>query len=65
METVLKVEGMMCAHCKGRVEKACKAQKGVREAVADLEKKQVTIVGDAALEDLKKAIEDAGFRVTD
>jgi Cu+-exporting ATPase len=34
METVLKVEGMMCVHCKAMVEKVCKAVAGAADAVA-------------------------------
>ena len=63
METVLKVEGMMCVHCKGRVETVCKAVPGVTDAVVDLEAKQVSVTGDAAVELLKKAITDAGYEV--
>lgn len=63
METVIKVEGMMCNHCKARVESACKTVPGVQDAVADLEKKQVTITGETSVESLKKAITDAGYEV--
>ena len=63
METIIKVEGMMCNHCKARVESVCKAVPGVKNAVVDLEKKQVTVQGEASAEALKKAIADAGFEV--
>ena len=63
METTIKVNGMMCGHCKARVEQACMAVPGAKEAVADLEKKQVTVKGTAAPEALKKAITDAGYEV--
>ena len=33
METVIKVEGMMCSHCKARVEKACKSVPGTVDAI--------------------------------
>ena len=45
METVIKVDGMMCVHCKARVENVCKAVAGVVDAVVDLEAKQVTVSG--------------------
>ena len=45
METVIKVEGMMCTHCKARVEKICKAIPGTEDAVVDLAAKTVTITG--------------------
>ena len=63
MTTVLKVEGMMCPHCKARVETVCKAVPGATDAVVDLQAKQVTITGDAATDALKKAITDAGYEV--
>ena len=65
METVIKVEGMMCPHCKARVEAVCKAVPGAVDAVVDLEQKNVTVTGDAALDALKKAITDAGYEVID
>ena len=63
MDTVIKVEGMMCTHCKSRVESVCKGVSGVTDAVVDLENKQVTITGDVSLEALKKVIIDAGYEV--
>lgn len=63
METVIKVEGMMCPHCKARVESVCKAVPGTTDAVVDLQEKQVTVTGTAAVELLKKAIQDAGYEV--
>ena len=61
METVLKVEGMMCTHCKAAVEKACKAVPGVVDAVVNLKAKTVTVSGNADVAALKKAITDADF----
>ena len=63
METVIKVEGMMCKHCKARVEQVCKAVPGTVDAVVDLEAKTVTVTGSADLEALKKAITDADYEV--
>ncbi len=63
METIIKVEGMMCPHCKAAVEKACKAVAGTVDAVVDLQAKNVTVTGDAAVEALKQAIMDAGYEV--
>ena len=63
METVIKVEGMMCTHCKARVENVCKAVAGTVDAVVDLQEKQVTVTGDASVDALKKAITDAGYEV--
>lgn len=63
METVIKVEGMMCPHCKARVESVCKAVSGCVDAVVDLQQKQVTVTGNADIPTLKKAITDAGYEV--
>lgn len=63
METILKVEGMMCTHCKATVEKVCKAVPGTENAVVDLEKKQVKVTGTADAAALSKAITDAGYDV--
>ena len=63
MQTVVKVEGMMCTHCKARVEAVCKAVAGTQDAVVDLKEKTVTVTGSASVETLKKAIIDAGYEV--
>lgn len=63
METVIKVNGMMCPHCKARVESVCKAVEGAVDAVVDLQEKQVTVTGNASIDALKKAITDAGYEV--
>lgn len=65
MERILTVEGMMCAHCSGRVEGALNALPGV-SAHVDLEKKAATVSAGAEVTDdaLRKAVEDAGYKVT-
>ena len=63
METVIKVEGMMCVHCKARVENVCKGVAGVLDAVVDLQEKQVTVTGSADVDTLKKVIAEAGYEV--
>jgi len=63
MQTVIKVEGMMCPHCKARVENACKAVAGVTDAVVDLQEKTVTVTGSADLASLEKSIVDAGYEL--
>ena len=65
METVIKVGGMMCTHCKARVEQVCKAVPGATDALVDLQAKTVTVSGDASVEELKKAIVDAGYEILD
>ena len=61
--TVIKVEGMMCTHCKAMVEKVCKAVPGTVDAVVDLQAKTVTVTGEASVDTLKEAIVAAGYEV--
>ena len=63
MENVIYVNGMMCPHCKARVEQVCKGIAGTVDAVVDLQAKNVTVTGTADVEVLKKAIADAGYEV--
>ncbi len=63
MEMIIRVEGMMCPHCKAMVEKVCKAVPGTEDAVVDLQAKNVTVTGTADPDALKKAITDAGYEV--
>ncbi len=64
-ELVIHVNGMMCPHCTAAVEKACLSVPGTVKAVADLEKKQVTVTGTADYEALKKAIIAEDYEVVD
>lgn len=65
METIIKVEGMMCKHCKARVEQVCKAVPGTVDAVVDLQAKTVTVTGTADVAALKQAIMDADYEVVE
>lgn len=62
-QTVLKVEGMTCGHCKMRVEKALSAVSGVESAQVDLAKKEAVINGNANRDVLVQAVEEAGYNV--
>lgn len=63
MTVTIYVNGMMCPHCKARVESVCKKIPGTVDAQVDLEKKLVTVTGDASVDALKKAITEAGYEV--
>ena len=63
METKIYVDGMMCMHCKARVEQVCKGIAGVTDAVVDLQDKSVTAKGTADIGAIKKAISEAGYEV--
>ena len=65
MESVIRVNGMMCPHCKARVEAVCKSAPGVVDAVVDLQAKTVTVTGNTNIDALKKSIVDAGYEVVE
>ena len=64
MTKTMTIEGMMCTHCSGRVEKALNALPGV-SATVNLEAKTATVTGDVSDEILRKAVTDAGYEVVD
>ena len=57
----LTVEGMHCASCVGRVERALKAVPGVEDAAVNLAAERATVTGRADPAALVAAIEGAGF----
>ncbi len=67
MTKVLTVEGMMCAHCTARVQKALEAVEGVKEAAVSLEDKTAAVQLEKEVSDqvLTAAVTDAGYEVTD
>ncbi len=62
-ETILKIEGMRCMHCKMAVEKALGALPGVTSARVDLAGKQAVVAGSADEAALVKAVIAAGYKV--
>jgi len=65
-ETVLTIEGMSCQHCVMRVKKAVSLLAGVKET--QVEVGSARIAYDETMlkkEDLKRAVEEAGYRVVD
>ncbi len=66
MKKVITVEGMMCQHCTGRVQKALEGVEGVTSVTMSLEDKTATVElsGDVADDALKAVIVDAGYEVT-
>ena len=62
-----KVPGMSCGHCKAAVEGELNKLSGVEHSNADLEKGTVEVLYDedrVTTDDLKGAIEEAGYTVT-
>lgn len=62
-EYTLKVEGMSCGHCVGRVQKALADTPGVLEASVDLEQGSAKIraIADIDAARLISAVEKAGY----
>jgi Au+-exporting ATPase len=60
----LKVVGMTCASCVGRVEKALRSVPGVVEAIVNLATERASVDGSASSEELISAIERIGYEAT-
>lgn len=67
MTKVMTIEGMMCGHCTGRVQKALEALDGVKEVTMSLENKTATIEADetVAEDSMIAAVTEAGYEVKD
>lgn len=67
LETILKVEGMMCHKCEATVKRAVSSLEGVTNVDVKLEEQMVRVTYDESVEldDIKEAIEDQGYDVID
>ena len=65
MTKVMTIEGMMCGHCTGRVQKALEALEGVDAVTMSLENKTATVELSAEVSDeaLTAAVKEAGYEV--
>ena len=65
MTKVMTIEGMMCGHCTGRVQKALEALEGVSSVTMSLEEKTATVELAAEVSDeaLTAAVTGAGYEV--
>ena len=65
MNKTMKIEGMMCAHCTGRVEKALSAIDGVSAVEMSLEGKSATLTLSKEVDNqvLTDAVTQAGYEV--
>jgi Cu+-exporting ATPase len=63
MKKTIKIEGMTCGHCEGRVKKELEAICGVKSAdVSATDKKAVVeLAHEVDVEKLKAAVEEAGY----
>ncbi len=67
MKKTMIIEGMMCAHCTGRVQKALEEIEGVESVSMSLENKsaELTLGGEVADDVLREAVTQAGYEVTE
>ena len=67
MEKTMRIEGMMCGHCSGRVKKVLEALSEVDEAVVSHEAGTavLTLNSDIADSKLKEIVEAEGYKVLD
>lgn len=68
MEITIRIEGMMCPHCSGRVQKALEALPQVARAVVSHESGTAIVTAKEATDDALRdactaAITDAGYQV--
>ncbi|MFI8688252.1 heavy metal translocating P-type ATPase [Rossellomorea sp. NPDC077527] len=64
-EKTVSIEGMTCASCSQAVEKATKKLDGVQQASVNLATEKLNITYDEnelSLEEIKKAVDDAGYK---
>lgn len=59
----MKVAGMTCGHCVQAVTRAVQTVAPGAHVAVDLDKGIVTVAGDAAPAQLRRAIVDAGYEV--
>lgn len=66
MKTIINIEGMSCEHCAKHVETALSTVHGVVSADVKLKKNLAVARSREPLseEEIKKAVEDAGYKVT-
>ena len=67
MVKTMKITGMMCPHCSGRVKKSLEALDAVKEAEVSHESGTAKVTLSSEIDNalLKKTVEDAGYDVTD
>jgi len=63
----IKIQGMSCQHCVMAVTKALGALTGIKNLKVDLVKGEATFENPQKVSraSIRKAVEDAGYRVTD
>ena len=62
MNTIIKVDGMTCSHCKANVESKLANVQGVNEAIVNLQDGTVSIEGDIDFEDVDHTVTGLGYK---
>ncbi|MEX1216940.1 MAG: cation transporter [Acidimicrobiales bacterium] len=57
------VPGISCGHCKSAIEGELSPLEGVDTAIVDIDAKTVTVVGDISEDDVRVAVDEAGYEV--
>ena len=63
--TLLNIEGMTCASCVARVEKALRRVDGVRQVAVNLATEKASVHGAAPIDALLAAVRDAGYQAAE
>lgn len=65
METVIKIEGMMCPHCEARVKASLEAVEGVTEVIASHKTGEAIVKSDKEIpfDTFKSIVEEQGYKV--
>jgi copper chaperone CopZ len=63
MTRVYRVPGISCDHCKHAIETEVGKLPDVDQVAVDIELRSVTVVGEAADDDIRAAIDEAGYDV--
>jgi len=63
--TVLRIDGMTCASCSARVERALLKVPGVQSATVNLATEHAEVIGAVGMPALLKAVHDAGYAAHD
>ena len=63
MARTYSVPGVTCDHCKNAIESELGGVVGVASAQVNVAAKQVTVEGDATEDDIRAAVEEAGYEI--
>jgi copper ion binding protein len=65
-KTIIKVDGMTCAHCESHVNSTIRRLPGIKKAKASVKKKEVLVKYNpelVSLDQIKAAIAETGYEV--